>query len=103
MEAISPKEKDTAALGSILDECISWVNDSIICRKWHDNFADPEELRNNYYAIIVSPFGRFNGKVLDETEAEFKRKGWDVRHGGCYDARGPHHCFYVAKKHFNSP
>lgn len=100
MEAISPKEKCTADLGSILHECISWVNDSIICRRWHDNFADSKELRNNYYAIIVSPSERFSGKVLDETKREFIRKGWDVKHGECYDARGSHHCFYVAKKHF---
>lgn len=101
IEAISPKEKDSRPNGQLVDECISYLNDCIKSRQWHDNFCDPKVLIENYYAIIIRPSGRFNDTILDEAVKAFNKKGWDSTHGECYDGRGPHHCFYVSKKSFN--
>jgi hypothetical protein len=91
MEAI---KKNTSTL---LDEAISYVNDKIQSRAWHNNFADPKDIQEKYYAIIITPYNRFPVQTIKETVKEFKSKGWDFMWRECYDARGPHSCFYVAK------
>lgn len=90
--------KDNAEFFSeyLIDEAVQFLNQKISGRVWHDNFTDKEEIREKYHAIHLVPYGHFND-VMDKVIEMFKETGWDCMWKSCYDARGPHHCFYVSK------
>lgn len=81
-----------------LDEAIQFINHRISQKKWHDEFFVKDK---SYHAIILTPAGKFCD-VMDKVVEIFKQDGWDCNWGQAYDARGPHHCFYVNKNHFNN-
>lgn len=97
---ITPQEKDGKLSWAIYQEAISYINDSIIGRDWHDNFSDGQELREKYFAISIKPYKRYSDITMNAVVAAFNKSGWDCLYGHCYDARGPHSCFYVNRKHF---
>lgn len=101
MEAITPEQKDLPCIGFQLDEQIKNINEAIFLRKWHNSFTDTEEVRNNYYAILLYEYDDVTNEELRKQLVEiYTKKGWDCMQKYCYDARGPHYCFYVNKKHF---
>ena len=102
MKAITLEELKKTPDGTLVNEAINFINDSIIVKKWHNNYKDDKYLIKNYYAIIISPYQRFNENTLIAALAHFSKNGWDCKYGDCYDARGPHSCVYFNKKHFNS-
>ena len=61
--------------------------------------VEEEEIKKNYNAINQDPYDRYT-LVMDLVVEDFKAAGWDCFFQYVGDARGPHHCFYVHKKHF---
>jgi len=98
---ITPYEKDVRFDG-LLDDAVRYINEAIVTRMWHDNFSDPQIYREKYYAILLSPYGRFRKRVMDMVVESFKEVGWNCLWKSCYDARGPHDCFYIGKEHFSN-
>lgn len=102
IKPITPDQKDIkdAIIESpIYDEAVRFINGNIVLRNWHKMWTQREELRENYYAIIQTPVDKYTA-VMPMVVDAFKQNGWDCLFESAYDARGPHHCFYVAKKHF---
>ena len=97
---IAPSEIHAPIKGHLYDEAISFINEVITNRKWHEMISEKQEIQNNYNAIILSPAGKYTS-VMNLVEENFKTNGWDCFHSYAYDGRGPHHCFYVNKKHFS--
>lgn len=101
-EPISPDQKDSSDSivdSPLYDEAVRFINGNITLRNWHQMITQRDELRNNYHAILQSPVNYYNS-VMPLVVDAFKAKGWDCLFESAYDARGPHHCFYVHKKHF---
>lgn len=80
----------------MISECVSYITHAIISRSFHDQHFPVD----GYEAIVVKPFEKFFKTQMDGAINEFKNLGWDCYHAEAYDARGPHHCFYFAKKEF---
>lgn len=100
-EPISPNDIEKHISAYLIDEAVQYLNQKISCREWHNQFTGDKDLLDNYYAVILSPVNHFNA-VMDEVVSLYTNKGWQCRWGGAYDARGPHHCFYISKKHFTA-
>ena len=103
-EPITPKEindpiKPTIK-GPLYDEAVRFVNEAIANRNFHRMITQKEEVIANYNAILQSPYEKYNS-VMPLVVENFKVAGWDCFFDSAYDARGPHHCFYVNKKHFD--
>lgn len=98
-EVMSPSEIHQ----QMFDRYVSLINESIVNKNWHNNFADSQELIDKYHAIILRPAHELlhDDKFTSSISDLFKAKGWDCKIGYCRDARGPHYCFYLSKSHFN--
>lgn len=102
MKPISPKYIKAQAEpipGPLFDEAIRFVNEAVSGRRWSELWTESEEIRENYYGILQTPYDKYTTVMPLVVEA-FKAEGWDCFFSRAYDARGPHHCFYVHKKHF---
>ena len=101
IEPIKPEEitPGTTFKGPLYREAVSFINEAISTRNWHAMWIDKENILNNYNAIIESPCGAYRS-VMPMVVESFKEAGWDCMYQSAYDARGPHACFYVHKKHF---
>lgn len=98
MKAITPNEIDENFTGPEFESAIAYFNEKIVNRSF--DYSSLSQHAKEYYGIIIAPFGKYSNKTLDNVVIEFKNKGWDCLHSECYDGRGPHHLFFVAKKHF---
>lgn len=80
-----------------LNQAIGYLNSKIILRDWHEQSPVVE----GYHAIIFAPYGAYSN-VRDMLVEKFRAEGWDCKWGHAGDARGPHDCFYVSKRHFET-
>lgn len=80
----------------LVEKAVKYINDHIAARKWHHQICEVE----GYHAIIISPYRAYTKEVIEKVVKRFRAAGWDCMWRGAYDARGPHECFYVNKKHF---
>lgn len=96
---ITPQEINRKTKGVLYDEAVSFINEAITNGIWHTMLCESEEIRENYFAILESPYLKYY-KVMPLVVEAFKAEGWDCFFQGAYDARGPHNCFYINKKHF---
>jgi hypothetical protein len=90
---------DIQSTGSLYEQAVKLINEALTNKRWHDMYTEHQRIRDNYYAIILYPAGELN-PVMDLVVEDYKDAGWDCFWQRAYDARGPHHCFYVSKKHF---
>lgn len=86
--------------GPIYDEAIRFVNEAICGKRWHKMVCEKQDIQDNYYAILQNPYDMYTS-VMPLVVESFKNEGWDCFFSYAYDGRGPHHCFYVNKKHFD--
>ena len=93
-QPINPYSNDSPESDYILDEAIQFINHSISRRLWHDQIVKVKD----YRAIHIKDFSLL--PVMDKVVKLFIKKGWDCKWSSAYDARGPHYCFYINKKHF---
>lgn len=99
MKPISIDEINKPIRGPLYDEALRFINEAISCKNWHKMYLQKQEIQDNYNAILQKPYGKYNS-VMPLVVEDFKAAGWDCFFESAYDARGPHHCFYVHKKHF---
>lgn len=100
IQPISPLEIPPDPIpGPLYDEAIRFINEAITSHRWHKMFSEKEEIRDNYNAVILSPYDHYT-TVMPMVVEKFKKLGWDCFFNYNSDGRGPHHCFYVNKSHF---
>lgn len=99
MKPIKPNEVnfEHPVKGPLFERAVLYINEAISTKRWHHQIIEVKD----YNAIILSPYEYYNS-VMDMVVEDFKKAGWDCYWKNAYDARGPHHCFYVHKKHFTS-
>lgn len=101
IEAINVEQKDLPYRGPEIEKLVSLINEAISFKRWHNGYYPEKDIRNNYNPILLSPYDlACNESIRKEIVRVFSEKGWDCMTQECYDARGPHYCFFVSKKHF---
>lgn len=99
IEPISPNDISKLIIGPALETLISRINEAITLRNWHESSVADENLRNNYFKILISLEVQ-NDKLKNALIHVYKKMGWDCDIAQCHSGHGPHYCFFVHKKHF---
>lgn len=95
MKPISPEEITKKPILPLLDQAIVYINNAIKSENWHRQIVEVD----GYHAIIM-PIAENFRPIRGDVVKLFTDAGWDCKWQDAYDARGPHNCFYVHKKHF---
>jgi len=78
-----------------INDALNFINEKINKSLWHQQILEVQ----NYHAILLTPYGAYLD-VMNEVVEIYKSENYDCFFKSAYDARGPHYCFYINKKHF---